>query len=120
MYVYLPLSEESVLHVLRNCSALRSVWKSIDTTLIKGEFFNSQLHIWSEANLSNRSPFNQGAAWSLRFASTCIVLWYHRNLFIFKGKSIDLLEVVSKCPWLARDYHTAQQVFPVAKRKILG
>ena len=92
--------------------------QSIDTRLVQGDFFNSQLHEWLEKNLWHQSPSKQGTPWPLLFATTCTVLWHTRNLFVFEAQDFNHQEVLNKCLWLANDHHLAQQSFSFVKKNI--
>ena len=112
------MHEETMLHRLRDCNLVRSIWESIDSRLVQRNFFNLQLSDWLKINIWHQSPAKQGTPWPLLFATTCNVLWHTRNLFVFEDQVLTHQEVLNKCLWLAYDYHLTQQSLSFAKKKI--
>lgn len=96
-----------MLHDIHDCTVVRNMWMSIDTSLVQSDFFRSNLFDWLEVNLSNQTHFAYGAPCPLLFASACSLLWRQRNQFIFEGGQTDHQSLFYKIIWLARDYYMA-------------
>ncbi|OMO51138.1 reverse transcriptase [Corchorus capsularis] len=80
-----PDSEESTLHILRDCSYAVLVWNSFSQ--LPADFFQYNFKDWILSNLST-DLFVSGLNWSSLFAYSCWTIWYARNLRIFQGKSM--------------------------------
>ncbi|XVF08796.1 hypothetical protein REPUB_Repub07fG0034100 [Reevesia pubescens] len=72
-------SEETTLHVLRDCPNAKMVWLSINPTLNAGFFLNSCITEWILENVQSKKEI-ASLAWSLLFAVTTWFLWFWRNM----------------------------------------
>ncbi|KAL4390585.1 hypothetical protein AHAS_Ahas03G0159800 [Arachis hypogaea] len=63
--------DETLLHVLRDCPFIRTVWNSIVDSNLKPDFFNQTHKEWLERNLLNFTPSYNGTPWTIIFITTC-------------------------------------------------
>ncbi|RYR72069.1 hypothetical protein Ahy_A02g006258 [Arachis hypogaea] len=75
--------EESILHLLRDCSYARRVWQRLIPANGIHSFFNTSLHDWLILNLTANSY------WSCLFGVAISSLWFFRNKLVFKGEIVD-------------------------------
>nr|KYP77074.1 Putative ribonuclease H protein At1g65750 [Cajanus cajan] len=83
------MDRETTLHVLRDCTFAREVWRGIMGQDVDQNFFNSQLTIWLKSNLDTSAP-----NWIHEFALTLDSLWKNRNNFTFCQIVTNPLQVV--------------------------
>ncbi|KAF7841242.1 putative ribonuclease H protein At1g65750 family [Senna tora] len=87
---------ESILHALRDCDVVRSVWKSFVKPGKWQSFFNLPLDVWVERNLFEKWGSDDSSNWSIIFRGACWWLWKMRNEFIFSDECI-----MNKNPYLS-------------------
>ena len=81
---------ESVLHILRDCPAARSIWKKVGGPAELPFFFRQNLKQWMMANL-NAEEDNANLNWTTYFSVTLWWIWRWRNCFVFnKSHEIPL------------------------------
>lgn len=81
---------ESVLHILRDCPAARSVWKKVGGPASLPFFFRDNLKQWMMANL-NVYEVEGNLNWATYFSVTLWWIWRWRNRFVFnKSNEIPL------------------------------
>lgn len=82
---------ESVLHVIRDCTKAVEVWKNLVPVNSWDEFFGADLNDWILSNMCSKaySSHDDTLPWSIIFVTTCWCMWRERNEVIFNGKSKD-------------------------------
>lgn len=81
---------ESVLHILRDCPAARSIWRKVGGPADSPLFKRSNLKQWLMANL-NEEEDNERMHWATYFGTTTWWIWRWRNCFVFnKSHEIPL------------------------------
>ncbi|OMO86377.1 reverse transcriptase [Corchorus capsularis] len=84
-------TEESVLHILRDCTIAHSLWDKISH--LPQHFFDcDNVFDWFRINLSDPNVVNN-LPWPCLFAYCCWSLWYSRNARLFQGKALDFNSV---------------------------
>lgn len=98
--------EESVLHILRDCSAARRIWLRLlnlnQWTVFKG----LEDQQWLRQNLMRMEPICQkfqSIPWSMIFVAGIWEIWKARNARVFKNKGIPINEVMFRIKTLATD-----------------
>ncbi|CAA0836031.1 Polynucleotidyl transferase- ribonuclease H-like superfamily protein [Striga hermonthica] len=82
------LAVETALHVVRDCSLAKEIWRSLLPCAAAGQFFRLQLEQWISFNLLHSKDLGQ--AWDRTFGVVVWKLWQWRNEFIFQGKQRTL------------------------------
>ncbi|KAL4393403.1 hypothetical protein AHAS_Ahas02G0048500 [Arachis hypogaea] len=84
--IIIPDHEETLLHVLRDCSYVRSVWTSRSTSVLPRGFFNQPLQDWIKINLFKITQKISGTPWPTLLVTVCNNIWKVRNDLIFNSK----------------------------------
>ncbi|MBA0871041.1 hypothetical protein Goshw_020529 [Gossypium schwendimanii] len=88
-------SVESIIHVLRDCSKARGLWKQIIPKSISMQFFSVMLLDWIPLNLMNEFDLAYTEVeWQSLFGIICWNLLKQRNLWIFQGEDVDLRHIL--------------------------
>ncbi|KAK8298923.1 hypothetical protein V6Z12_D05G288400 [Gossypium hirsutum] len=75
---------ESILHILRDCKAIISVWKRLIPPDNQGVFFAHDFVNWFLANINKNSKFNNETFnWNTIFSIVCWFAWKQRNDSVF-------------------------------------
>uniref|UniRef100_A0A2C9V942 Uncharacterized protein n=1 Tax=Manihot esculenta TaxID=3983 RepID=A0A2C9V942_MANES len=78
--------QESVLHVLRDCRMIKSVWREVVAPAKQGAFFSLSLTEWLNANICSSVKFNnEDFSWFSIFSIVCWFAWKQRNDLVFNG-----------------------------------
>uniref|UniRef100_A0A199UBV5 Uncharacterized protein n=1 Tax=Manihot esculenta TaxID=3983 RepID=A0A199UBV5_MANES len=78
--------QESVLHVLRDCRMIKSVWREMVAPAKQGVFFSLSLIEWLNANICSSVKFNnEDFSWCSIFSIVCWFAWKQRNDLVFNG-----------------------------------
>ena len=62
---------ETVLHTLKDCDLAKSLWMSINNSLVHDNFFHLLILQWVEENIMNKTQTVCGVSLSLLFATVC-------------------------------------------------
>lgn len=73
---------ESVLHIVRDCSAAQSIWKKVGGPSDLPDFFRNNLKQWMMANL-NADEDHDNLNWVTYFIVTLWWIWRWHNCFVF-------------------------------------
>ncbi|TYH63726.1 hypothetical protein ES332_D07G213400v1 [Gossypium tomentosum] len=88
--------QESILHTLRDCKAIISVWKRLIPPDNQGVFFAHDFFNWFLANINKNSKFNNETFnWNTIFSIVCWFAWKQRNDSVFNDvtqESWDIYE----------------------------
>ncbi|RYR56808.1 hypothetical protein Ahy_A05g022515 [Arachis hypogaea] len=82
--------DETVIHVLRDCSYAQCIWKYLLPPNFVNSFFNTDLKDWLMQNLTSKND------WPCLFGVATSSIWHFRNKLIFNGQSIPMVTVVSR------------------------
>ncbi|BFG33690.1 hypothetical protein CerSpe_199640 [Prunus speciosa] len=77
---------ESILHILRDCSRTKEIWKVVLPSSQGTQFFQTELKPWLAANLLSKDRWRGGLPWSLVFIYTCWYIWKWRNNYVFNDE----------------------------------
>uniref|UniRef100_A0A2C9W680 Reverse transcriptase zinc-binding domain-containing protein n=1 Tax=Manihot esculenta TaxID=3983 RepID=A0A2C9W680_MANES len=78
--------QESVLHFLRDCRMIKSVWREVVAPTKQGVFFSLSLTEWLNANICSSVKFNnEDFSWYSIFSIVCWFAWKYRNDLVFNG-----------------------------------
>ncbi|KAH1105730.1 hypothetical protein J1N35_009498 [Gossypium stocksii] len=95
-------SQESVLHILRDCPVATGVWLNLVPSSRLYQFFGMELTEWVLANLRNKFTLNSGTVdWGVIFAVACWFLWKNRNKTIFQQSTSHSEEVLRRAECFA-------------------
>lgn len=102
--------EESVIHVLRDCTAAVGVWHHLLRQECWYEFFTCDFEQWQELNLNLELGHHSEMRWGAVWITTCSLLWKWRNQGVY-----DPLFVTPMRPWdtvlrLLRNHDEANKV----------
>ncbi|KAE8704644.1 hypothetical protein F3Y22_tig00110450pilonHSYRG01128 [Hibiscus syriacus] len=101
---------ETVIHVLRDCSAARSVWNKLFPPVMLPSFFSSFVEVWLKENLNESSLFDcMYYLWRHMFGIIIWRLWKQRNTFIFNGEVWPSSEVLLSSRSWARTLRNQRQ-----------
>ncbi|KAE8707942.1 hypothetical protein F3Y22_tig00110365pilonHSYRG00006 [Hibiscus syriacus] len=87
----IPQRIQSILHVLRDCPAVSSIWESILPPGLWTAFFSMSLTDWITSNLQSKVKLpGMHISWSIFFPTFSWHVWKRRNCFVFtdNGSSI--------------------------------
>ncbi|GMJ03912.1 hypothetical protein HRI_004060400 [Hibiscus trionum] len=80
------LEDETILHVLRDCSAATAIWNRLLPASIATDFYRQDAQVWLLSNLSTNLIHGvYDLPWPLLFISTLWQLWKSRNDYVFNG-----------------------------------
>ncbi|KAE8667060.1 Retrovirus-related Pol polyprotein from transposon TNT 1-94 [Hibiscus syriacus] len=80
-------SDETTLHILRDCTEARKLWMSIIPPNAANRFFTLSLEHWLLDNISlNHLLHGTTIPWKIAFVSLAWQLWKRRNSCIFNGE----------------------------------
>ncbi|CAN1188305.1 Putative ribonuclease H protein At1g65750 [Linum perenne] len=82
-------NEESISHILRDCSFAAETWRHVGGVDIQGERWQRPYQLWLQDFIKSDS--------SLIFGITCWYLWRARNERIFTGSTESSVSVAFKC-----------------------
>ena len=106
---------ETMLHALRDCFKGKETWLSVGHSFIKNSFFQHPLQNRLEKSTLDEARTYQGMDWPLIFITTCNLLWYCRNLFVFENQTNAHPFLACRVMVLAKDYN--QNLCPTRKAK---
>ncbi|RZB61997.1 TMV resistance protein N isoform B [Glycine soja] len=85
------LLEETCLHALRDCPAVAEFWRSVLPKKLAPKFFNGDVTVWLERNLSFSEA---GFFWPAFFGIAVELLWQFRNHYVFyKNDTVGLRDM---------------------------
>lgn len=70
-------SEETPLHIFRDCSSIEAIWKVYVPTNFQAQFFSVNFEDWVNANLAQSKIIWEGVEWSSAFLIVCSGQWRH-------------------------------------------
>ncbi|GMJ13731.1 hypothetical protein like AT4G29090 [Hibiscus trionum] len=80
------LEDETIIHVLGDCSAASVIWNRLLPANIANDFYQQDTQVWLLSNLSTSLIHGvYDLPWSLLFISTMWQQWKCRNDFVFNG-----------------------------------
>ncbi|RYQ82266.1 hypothetical protein Ahy_B10g100865 [Arachis hypogaea] len=82
--------DETVIHVLRDCSYAQCIWKYLLPPNFVNSFFNTDLKDWLMQNLTSKND------WPCLFGVAASSIWHFRNKLIFNGQSVPMVTAVSR------------------------
>ncbi|RYQ87637.1 hypothetical protein Ahy_B09g095159 [Arachis hypogaea] len=90
--------EESIIHVLRDCHYVTSIWHTLNPPNGSNSFFRTDLNEWLVQNLtaSNR--------WACLFGVAVSSLWYFRNKLVFDGESVATTSAIHQIRARAEEF----------------
>ena len=75
---------KSIIHVLRDCSVAREVWRNLGIDDARQNFFGTPSVDWIKNNCeSHESLLQPCIPWKFVFPQAVWQIWLHRNRFIF-------------------------------------
>ena len=75
--------EEDSLHILRDCSFARDIWRNLIPTAARDTFYSLPLQTWLSRNLTTDTP----SIWPTMFTTTTWWLWKWRNSRCFEDSN---------------------------------
>ena len=104
--------EESIIHLLRDCSFATKFWKDLGTPQIFSNFLHLNLPDWIKHNcLCSNQIHANGFSWNIQFPFAIWCLWRHRNNVVFENAPANS-NLHLMCIQLAREFF-----FCVSKRQ---
>ncbi|OMO94467.1 reverse transcriptase [Corchorus capsularis] len=102
-----PDSEETILHILRDCPLASSVWNSLHC--IPSHFFlHSNLETWLSCCLFSSLTW-KSIPWTTIFFYSCWNLWKARNLRLFSGQFLSMDSIIQSSSFQALEFfHVAR------------
>ncbi|KAL4319829.1 hypothetical protein GQ457_18G007350 [Hibiscus cannabinus] len=98
-------ADESVLHILRDCTKARETWSKIIPSSRLDNFFDYSLQHWLEANLCSKTEFGgNDSMWDICFATICWQLWKRRCSVLLDRNYVDRGGLLDHCLYLADLY----------------
>ncbi|XP_028778309.1 uncharacterized protein LOC114734823 [Neltuma alba] len=95
-------SEESVIHLLRDCYRAKQVWKAFIHPNSYTVFFSGDLQEWIHWNVERepkRTKFPD-VAWNRVFGILCWLIWKCRCQRIFQTREAPVKEIIHQCNFL--------------------
>lgn len=84
------VQEETILHILKDCLAVRKFWLSIGVPQALNDFFSLDLMGWLKCNfLCSNSIHASGLPWSSQFPFAMWMLWKQRNKAVFENPPLN-------------------------------
>ncbi|KAK9044065.1 hypothetical protein V6N11_072385 [Hibiscus sabdariffa] len=91
-------SDESILHVLRDCRSTATLWSSIVPRQQLREFFHLEIADWILYNLNSRCLLKgSNIPWNIFFAVLVWQIWKLRNSIVFSDVDIPNMVLLSHC-----------------------
>ncbi|KAK9037917.1 hypothetical protein V6N11_022816 [Hibiscus sabdariffa] len=91
-------SDESILHVLRDCQSTATLWSSIISRQQLREFFHLEIADWILYNLNSRCLLEgSNIPWNIFFAVLVWQIWKRRNSIVFSDVDIPNMVLLSHC-----------------------
>ncbi|MFQ6651567.1 hypothetical protein Gotur_023843 [Gossypium turneri] len=86
--------QESILHILRDCKEIISVWKRLMPLDNQGVFFAHDFVNWFLANINKNRKFkNETFNWNTIFSIVCWFAWKQRNDFVFNDVTQEYWDI---------------------------
>ena len=81
---------ESIIHALRNCEKVRSVWDELGAVGFDRDFFSSNLEDWMVLNgKSDTTHSKYFPPWKITFCFAVWLIWKNRNQAVFKRRPLN-------------------------------
>ncbi|KAF7838438.1 ribonuclease H [Senna tora] len=77
--------EETILHALRDCEDINTVWLRFVHPSKWDTFFSRNLLDWMEWNFTYEAGLLMDKNWKVAFGALCWQIWKNRNLIVFKN-----------------------------------
>lgn len=90
------MSEETPLHLFRDCGAIQLIWRTFVPTNYHEQFFQSSFLEWVDANITQKHLLWEGVEWNMVFFGICWWQWKYQNDVVFKGSATPLNPVFLK------------------------
>lgn len=92
-------SEETLLHILRDCEIARNIWKELINPNFSTAFFSVPLQVWLNYNGRNNPGGSLATRWPWKkvFGMICWTLWKHRCRKVFDNKQDPPETLLQKC-----------------------
>ena len=96
-------SEESILHLLRDCNLTREFWRKLEPPPALISTFNDNFEAWLKVNSTSRVLHKSTVHWGILFLFAIWFLWKNRNKVVFEN-SIPNPNLHKACIHQAREY----------------
>ncbi|KAL0386618.1 UNVERIFIED_CONTAM: putative ribonuclease H protein, partial [Sesamum latifolium] len=107
-----PFETETVLHVLRDCTKAKTIWRE-STHFTFTQQPPEDILTWLKTNCLNQTAHTKKIPWNTLFTFTCWHLWLQRNNHIYKRKKMSenwtLPQSLPKLPNTISYHHLPQQ-----------
>ncbi|KAL0297980.1 UNVERIFIED_CONTAM: hypothetical protein Scaly_3077400 [Sesamum calycinum] len=107
-----PFETETVLHVLRDCTKAKTIWRE-STPFHFHQQPPEDILTWLKTNCLNQTAHTKKIPWNTLFTFTCWHLWLQRNNHIYKRKKMSenwtLPQSLPKLPNTISYHHLPQQ-----------
>ena len=81
---------ESIIHALRDCAWVKSVWMQLGVSLSNQDFWSSNIQDWININGKISLSCAQGnLPWKTTFSFAMWCIWKSRNMVVFNGKMLN-------------------------------
>lgn len=102
--------EETILHLLRDCSKVVPIWGVLAQGRLKADFFSDDLQLWLASNMK-KNHLKHGLKWSLIFGVAVSCFWMCRNEVIFQDKVLNCHDMLRKILGTAGVIHLSWKEF---------
>ena len=92
------LEAETILHALRDCSLVKSLWHQLGIHCLYSSFFSQGIREWLITNGGLKSSQNAvGIPWNVLFSFNLWLIWKQRNQVVFNSENVNpnLAKVIS-------------------------
>ena len=82
---------ETIIHALRDCSLVKSLWQQLGTHCLYSSFFSQGIKDWLTTNGNLKSSQNAVCIpWNVLFSFGIWLIWKQRNQVVFNSKGVNL------------------------------
>ncbi|KAK9027889.1 hypothetical protein V6N11_067710 [Hibiscus sabdariffa] len=106
---------EFVLHVLRDCPLIKSVWSRLLPSPVLGRFCSLSLHEWLLFGLKEcSSVLIRDVKFPILFAVLCWKAWFRRNAIMFDMEFVERVDLLESSVSYVKEISRAKDGLPVA------
>ncbi|CAJ2662003.1 unnamed protein product [Trifolium pratense] len=106
--------QETMLHVMRDCSGAYDIWKHLVPLRGRLELFTCYYHDWVVSNLKATVTVADSVEWKVVWATTCDYLWRWRNTLTFDANFVIPLHTHTEIMKYVGYYYKAKPTSDVA------
>ena len=110
---------ESIIHALRDCHVLKTIWHQLGISCLDISFFSANMQDWLMSNCKDKGVRSSGQApWNQIFMFAIWTIWKGRNQLVFENKNLKS-SMAKDIFYQALEYFHCAGKLLVSIRKIL-